>query len=330
MTSIERAMDKIERTVNPSSAELTTDSDLPAPIPEVATKPLPELVDLEPESAVDVPSGDVAPLTAPRPKLAAAVSNAAATSPTRNDNFVLLQEDALSAGGFLTPNGARTRQQEEYQQIKRRLLANMVPEMMQGPNPSNLVMVTSSVPGEGKTFTSSNLAISIAMEIDHTVLAVDTDIIKSDMSGTFGLRNRLGLFDLLGDPSLRMEDVLVRTSIPNLVVLPAGTYGQSSTEYLASAYMKELLAEMAHRYPDRVILFDSPPLLATTTAAALARHVGQLLIVVESGKTKQETLNEALKQVEGIPVTGLILNKSKQTVGPGYGYYGYYGYESSD
>jgi protein-tyrosine kinase len=329
MTSIERAMDKIERSTNPSNAELITDNEQLAAIPDLPSKPQSASTDLAAESAVDLPPAGVEPLEAPRAEVASAAS-APVDLPTRNDNFVLLQEDALSASGFLTPNGGRTRQQEEYQQIKRRLLANMVPEMMQGPNPPNLIMVTSSVPGEGKTFTSSNLAISIAMEMDHTVLAVDTDIIKSDMSGTFGLRNRKGLFDLLGDPSLRVEDLLVRTSIPNLVVLPAGTHGQSSTEYLASSYMKELIAEMANRYSDRVILFDSPPLLATTTAAALARHVGQLLVVVESGKTKQETLSEALKQLEGIPVTGLVLNKSKQTAGPGYGYYGYYGYESTD
>ena len=340
MTSIERAMDKIDRPAGEPADSVTEVASVPAEAASPAAQPTQSAAPTAAPKTVAPPIRDPQAQATPKRKTAKSerTATATATAPahridlppgqgnTQTKNYIALQEDRLAAGGFLTPNGGRTRQQEEYQQIKRRLLGNLVPGMAPTENPPNLIMVTSSVPSEGKTFTSSNLAISIAMEIDHTVLAVDTDIVKSDMSGTFGLRNRKGLFDLLGDPTLRMEDLLVRTSIPNLVVLPAGTHGKFSTEYLASGFMKELLAEMATRYPDRIVLFDSPPILATTTAAALAKLVGQLVLVVEAGKTKQETLREALMQIEGIPITGLILNKIKQSVAGGYGYYGYYGY----
>lgn len=359
MTSIERAMEKIgqgdsgpelvdddtpvttnEAAPNPLPSEASAPPPAATPLPEVVPAPVnppisPAVVEAAAPLPTDLETEQVSSGAVPSAAVGAAASNVGASSPSRSNapmpashnsaNTVLLQEDRLLAGGYLTANSGRTRQQEEYQQIKRRLLGNMVPGVLATPNPPNLVMVTSSVPGEGKTFTSSNLAISIAMEIDHTVLAVDTDIIKSDMSGTFGLRGRPGLFNILEDPNLNIEDVLVRTSIPNLVVMPAGTHSDSSTEHLASSYMKQLLSEIATRYPNRVVLFDSPPILATTTAAELARHVGQLVLVVESGKTKQETLSDALQRIEGIPVTGLVLNKSKQSAGTGYGYYGYYG-----
>jgi exopolysaccharide/PEP-CTERM locus tyrosine autokinase len=202
----------------------------------------------------------------------------------------------------------------------------MVPGILQQERPPNLILITSSVPGEGKTFTSTNLAISIAMEVDHTVLAIDTDIMKRDLSKVFGVVDRPGLFDLLADHthSLRLEDLLIRTSIPNLVILPAGHRREGSTELLASLRMMELTDEIATRYHDRVVLFDSPPVLATTTASALAPQVGQVILVAEAGKTKHETVREALQRLDRVRITGVILNKSKQPAGSGYDYYGSY------
>ncbi len=277
---------------------------------------------VEPGPAVNAPPSAVVPAAVPSAPPSTARSE---PEPQRiPKHFVQLDLARMSAAGFLTPDQPMSRQSEEFQHIKRRLLGNMVPGMLPEGRPTNLILITSSVPGEGKTFTSTNLTMSIAMEVDHTVLAVDTDIMKRDLSKVFGVVDRPGLFDLLGDPRLRLEDLLVRTSIPNLVLLPAGNRREGSTELLASIRMRELTDEIAIRYHDRVVLFDSPPVLATTTATALAPFVGQIILVAEAGNTKHETIREALQRLDRVRLTGVILNKSKQSATPSYDYYGSY------
>lgn len=285
MSIIERAMDRM-------SGAAPDERDGVAPASSVAAPPAPA-----PRAPLPEPSGE---------------------------RLVHVDVERLAAAGLLVPDTPTSRLSEEYQHIKRRLLGNMVPGMLPLDRPANLIMITSSVPGEGKTFTSANLALSIAMEVDHTVLAVDTDIVKSDLSRTFGVAGRLGLYDLLADDRLNLKDLLVRTSIPNLVLLPSGRNYEATTELLASQRMRDLCKEIAQRYKDRVVIFDSPPVLATTTAAALAPQVGQLVLVVEAGRTKQELVKESLQHLEGVQVTGVILNKSKQPTARGYDYYGYY------
>ncbi|MEQ8659893.1 MAG: AAA family ATPase [Gammaproteobacteria bacterium] len=337
MSTIERAMQK--------QAGETVDEAAPTSVPPASAPPVPDAAPIP--DAAPVAEAPVPATTADRadaPVASAAVSRTAFTpseptvsaerptthadmtrgeSPGRNR--VVLDIERMAAAGFLIPGQqTMTREAEEFQRIKRRLLGNMVPGVYESERPANLVLVTSSVPGEGKTFISTNLAISIALEIDRTVLAIDTDIVKRDMSKVFGVVSRPGLFDLLSDDSLRLEDLLVRTSIPNLTVLPAGNRRAHSTEMLASQRMRELTDEIATRYSDRVIVFDSPPVLAMTTASALAPLVGQIAVVCEAGSTKHETIRETLHRLEGHRVTGLILNKSKQAYASGYDYYGSY------
>lgn len=322
MSSIERAMDKM------LGGESLQDAATPTAPPPSAAAP-----SVEPEALANEAQTAAAPLPADGGPSVTPVASTAATPAPRNDsskpvvpNERIAQIDfaRLAAAGFLTPNQATTRQSEEYQQIKRRLLNNIALGSPQDGKASNLILITSSVPGEGKTFTSVNLAISIAMEVDHTVLLVDTDIMKRDTSRAMGVSERKGLFDLLADPALKLEDLLVRTSMKNLVLLPVGTPRDGSTELLASVRMRELAKEIATRYHDRVVLFDSPPVLATTTAAALAPLVGQLVLVAEAGSTKQETIKETLQRLDRVTITGVVLNKSKQVTTRSYDYYGYY------
>jgi len=189
--------------------------------------------------------------------------------------------------------------------------------------------VTSSVAGEGKTFTSLNLAISIAMELDRTVLLVDADLANPGLSRLLGAQDLPGLTERLLDDKVSLKDLLLRTDVPKLTLLPAGRRHRRATELLASNTMKGLLDEVATRYPDRVVLFDSPPLLATSEASVLAEQAGQVCLVVESTTTPQFLVKEALGLLRHQDRVSLVLNKTRDELlsgRRGY-YYGYrYGY----
>lgn len=223
----------------------------------------------------------------------------------------------------ITPDDQRTAMSECFRRIKRHILARLVnPKALPG---TNLVMVTSPLPGEGKTFCTLNLAISLAMEMDRTVLLVDADVAKPSIAAMLGIKPmaELGLMDILLDRNIDLTDALCKTDIGKLTVLPAGTPHARATEVLGSERMRGLLQEMAERYSDRIIIFDSPPLLAASEACALANGMGQIVMVVEAGKTTQTALKDALSRIESSNVVGVLLNKGAP---PGSGYYGDYGY----
>lgn len=231
----------------------------------------------------------------------------------------------LQAKGMLVREMARSQMAEEYRLIKRPLLMNAFPDGDNGIERANLILITSSVPGEGKTFTAVNLALSIAMEREKTVLLVDADVAKPSISKLLGIGEHAGLIDLLEGKNVRVQDVMLRTDIPNLSILPAGRLHQHSTELLASDAMKRLTKELSQRYPDRVVIFDSPPLLAASQGAVLAGLVGQVVLVIESEMTPQYIVQEAIAKLESCKVVGTVLNKTK--TGFGFTYYGYgYGY----
>jgi receptor protein-tyrosine kinase len=186
----------------------------------------------------------------------------------------------------------------------------------------NLVMVTSALPGEGKTFTSLNLALSMAMEVDSTVLLVDGDVAHPAIPALLGTPHGPGLLDLLTNDRLDFADALVRTNVDKLTVLPAGSRHRRSTELLASEQMASLLRELASRYEDRIVIFDSPPLLATTEARVLATHMGQVVMVVAADATSHHAVTQALATIESCEVVLMALNKARRTdVGTYYGYY---------
>lgn len=232
--------------------------------------------------------------------------------------------EKLKDFGFLTPDSADQRLAEEYRMLKRPLLMNAFNTGADKVEHSNSVMVTSAFAGEGKTYTSFNLAISMSMERNNTVLLIDSDVIKGSLSKLLGLENSPGLIDLLTNPELNLSDVIVSTDIPRLKVLPAGRPNIHSTELLASSEMKRIADDMSRRYPDRIILFDAPPLLVTSQAKVLTGVVGQILLVVEAGSTPQEMVKESVSQLDKNKIIGVVLNKSRSLPGKGY-YGGYYG-----
>ena len=224
--------------------------------------------------------------------------------------------------GMVTQDGGRTSAAEDFRIIKRPLLRNAHDAVAQGRKNGNLIVVTSALPGEGKTYCALNLAMSIAMEKDHTVLLVDADVARPSVLRVLGLQAAPGLMDILLDDAMGLPDVIMRTNIASLSLLPAGRNNKHATELLASQAMSALLTDIATRYPERIVIFDSPPLLLTSEASVLAAQMGQVVLVVESETTTQREVREALRRLEHCPRVDLVCNKAHAFAGSGY--YGYY------
>jgi exopolysaccharide/PEP-CTERM locus tyrosine autokinase len=234
---------------------------------------------------------------------------------------------ALAAAGFITPQASRSAITDQFRIIKRPVLENALGKNSALIANGNLVMVTSALPGEGKSFTAINLAMSIAMEVGCSVMLVDADVARPTIMKKLGLVPGPGLLDLLLNPKLELSDVLLRTNIENLTILQTGLPHPNATELLAGAAMAELLNDIAKRYNDRVVIFDSPPLLLTTEAPVLAAHMGQVLIVVQAEKTLQSQIQQALATIDKCPVKLMVLNQARNRAHEHYGYG--YGYVSS-
>ena len=289
---------------------------------------------------VATPLPPVAPAAAQAPVAPAGTSGAAAVSARSAavpapapavSKRVELDLEALAAMGLVTPNAPRTPMADQYRVIKRPLIRNATGRGAEMLNHGNLIMVTSALAGEGKSFTSLNLAMSIAAELDHTVMLVDADVARPSVLRMLGLPPGPGLLDVL-EESVDLADALLRTSIDKLTVLPSGTPHARATELLASDAMRKLLDDMARRYPDRIIIFDSPPLLLTTESAVLASQMGQIVVVVHAESTPQSAVRRALSTIESCPVRLMLLNQARVDADGSYGYgYGYgYGYENSE
>ena len=255
--------------------------------------------------------------------------------PAATSRRIEIDMQALTASNVVTPDAGRSRLADEMRVIKRPLLRNVAGNSAAPIRHANLIMITSAVPGEGKTTIAANLAMSIAMELDHTVLLVDADVARPAIPRVFGFdSHEKGLLDLLTDDLLEPSKVLLRTNVEKLSILPSGTQHPRATELLASAAMTELLDDMARRYADRVIIFDSPPLLLTTEARALAAHMGQVVLVVRAESTMRSEVTRALGAIENCPVKMVLLNGATggfDEHGYGYGYgYGGYGYDTPE
>ena len=242
-----------------------------------------------------------------------------------------LDEERLRQAGMVVPDATRSKIKEEYRHIKRPLLMNAAGKGTSVLKHANLIMVTSSHPGEGKTFTAANLALSIAAERDKTVLLVDADVVRPSLGNLLGFSAEKGLVDHLIDPTLDVGELLIKTELPTLTILPAGTPHHLSTELLASKAMQQLTDELSSRYRDRIVIFDSPPLLPTTESSVLAHLMGQIVIVVEAERTTRSDVRESIERLGTLPETavGFVLNKTRHEMDPGYYGYGYgsgYGY----
>jgi receptor protein-tyrosine kinase len=237
--------------------------------------------------------------------------------------FIELDFARLKQRGYVTPDAPKSQIADEFRVLKRPIIRNAIGREGTRIRNGNLVMVTSALPSEGKTFTSVNLALSIATEVDSRVLLIDGDVAHPSIPTLLGTPHAPGLLDLLTRDDSDVGDALIRTNVERLTLLPAGSRHRRATELLASEQMASLLRELASRYSDRIILFDSPPLLATTEARVLATHMGQIVLVVAADSTSQHAVTHALETIENCEVVLMTLNKAKRTdVGTYYGYYG--------
>lgn len=313
MSTIEQAAKRLEQ-LRQSGVEVGA---IPAVVPAEgegtpAPEPLPLRVARELEAAGIT--------TAPRRERLPEASVGRAVAPKLK---VEIDMARLSANGYITPNAPRSRLAEEFRVIKRPLLMNARGKSAAPVAHANRVMITSALAGEGKTYVSVNLAMSLAMEFDTSVLLVDADASRPAVLDRLGLPPSKGLLDLLVDPALPLESVLLGTNIDRLAILPAGTQQTHATELLASDAMTRLVEQLSAGEPGRIVLFDTPPLLAASESRVLAAHMGQVVMVIAADDTPQTSVTDALASVENCPVVVTLLNKASP--GDTGNYYGTYG-----
>jgi protein-tyrosine kinase len=241
--------------------------------------------------------------------------------------------DHLTAKGFISPKSGRGQLAQEMRRIKRPLLLN-IKKAQADPQPdvppANLIMITSALPDEGKTFIAINLAMSLAAELDRRVLLVDADVAKGDVTKELEIEVTRGLTDLLAETGYFAEEGVLTSNVDRLSILPAGEPNDHMDELFASNLMGDITRSLAAADPERIVVFDASPLLATTEPAVLARLMGQIVVVVEANKTPQDAVSEALTQLEGCANVSLVLNKTNRRESGGY-HYGYgYGYDKDD
>lgn len=239
------------------------------------------------------------------------------------ERLVAIDHGMLRRSGLLPPEEQERQIAHEYRHIKRPLIDNAFGRGRPSVEGGRLVMVASAMPGDGKTFTSINLALSIAREKDVSVLLIDADVAKPHISRILGLDQEKGLLDVLRDTSLQIEDLILATDVRGLSVLPAGAPAENATELLASDRMQQLMRRIQALNPNRMVLFDSPPLLVTSESRVVATMVGQVVLVVCADRTPQKAVFDSLDILGQGKSVGIVLNQGGESGGSyGYGYYG--------
>lgn len=261
--------------------------------------------------------GTAAPPVAPQPR----APQAPAGSAVETTRVIAVDRARLREMNLLAPPSMERRIASQYRQIKRPLVASVLSGNL-GPA-GHVVMMASALPGEGKTFTSINLALSLALEKDIEVLLVDADVPKPHVSRIFDMQQERGLMDLLLHPELHANQVILRTDVPGLTLLPAGLGHETATELLASERMAEVMQQLAAPNRRRIVLLDSPPLMLSTESRVLAAAAGQVVLVVRAESTSRQAVTHALEVIGGDKPVSLILNQS--SAAPTESYYGSYG-----
>ena len=262
---------------------------------------------------------------------AASTSNAPArvAGTSKPVTRITVDKTALRASGYLAEEGKEKQFADHFRRIKRPLIEKAMSNDAVGE--PRVIMITSALPGEGKTFTSINLALSMALERDVSVLLVDCDVAKRHVGEILGLKNHVGLLDALVDESLDVESLVAETNLPGFSILPAGGRVETTAELLSSKRMRQLVAGLCLHNPRRVVLLDSPPLLITNEGRALLKVAGQVVLVTRAGHTPRHAVQDAVALLGAQQAGGIVLNHAGGRGTDGY-YYGYgsYGVAGND
>jgi len=264
--------------------------------------------------------------SAPRTRRVFGKVVAAAASQAATGRVISIDQDALRVSGLLAPKHQEREIASQYRHIKRPLIAAAMGKGQEPLPNGRLIMVASALAGDGKTFSAFNLAFSMAMEQDLDVVLADGDVVNPQISKMFGVDAELGLLDAAIDPAIELGQLILPTDVPNLFLLPAGTRSDRATELLASDRMVEAVDSLLGRNGRRIFLLDSPPLLLTTEAPALAELAGQIVVVVRADFTEHHALMDALSRLPEDCSPSLVLNQSTMK---SRGYY-YYKYEAPE
>jgi protein-tyrosine kinase len=230
----------------------------------------------------------------------------------------------LRTAGYLPEEGKERPFADHYRRIKQPLVEKALSGATALREP-RIIMITSALPGDGKTFTSLNLALSMALERDISVLLVDCDVAKRHASAIVSLAEEPGLLDALADDSVDIESLVVQTNVSGLSFLPAGKRTEMTAELLSSNRMRQIMATLCARDPRRIMLLDSPPLLITNEGRTLVKIAGQVVLVVRSGQTPRQAVQDAVALFDPQQAGGLILNQvaiGREQLYYGYGTYG--------
>lgn len=257
----------------------------------------------------------------PKSAIAALVDHSGDTSSAKR---LMIDANAMRASGYL-PEKAKERQfADHYRRIKRPLIEKALSGDTAGGDP-RIIMIASAVPGDGKTFNSINLALSMALERDISMLLVDSDVAKHHITDIFGLRDQKGLLDALTDENLDPESLIVPTSTRGFSILPAGRPVEGTAELMSSNRMRHIAATLSARNPRRIMLLDSPPLLITNEGRAIVKIAGQVVLIVRAGETPRHAVQAAIGMFDEKQAGGVILNEVKAGLTEGYYGYGTYG-----
>lgn len=232
---------------------------------------------------------------------------APAAKPRAFARHMRIDREALHVAGLLVDATQDRQLANEFRQIKRPLLAEAYGPEAPADGPRS-ILVGSAISGDGKTFVALNLALSLSRERGLSVVLVDADLPKRDLSSLLGLGAATGLADALQDESIDVQKLLYATDIGNLSVLPAGQHREGLTELLASPRMAQVIATLGAGTERSLIVFDSPPLLSSSEARSLIDHAGQVLFVVRAGRTPRRAVMSSLELIPAGRNVSVILN----------------------
>jgi protein-tyrosine kinase len=312
MSLVERALKKMQAAAR-SAAEQSADTD------DLAARPVQSRA--AGAHASRLAPGVIGELVQPSGPPVAEGSAPATAAPREPRKWIRVDRQALRHQGLLAPEHQERLLSDQFRQIKRPLIAAAIGRGVPRTPNGQLIMMASALPGEGKTFTSINLALSMALDRDISVLLIDADVAKPHITRTFGVESEPGLLDTLRDETISVDSLILDTDVPGLSILPSGRKSDTAAELLASHRMAQTMAGLAASDPNRIVLIDSSPLLLTNESRVLSHVVGQIVMVVRAGMTPQRAVLDALDHLGEDKSVSFVLNQTRNL--PSTGYYAY-------